>query len=325
MSRRENWVRMPKEPAAPWYKLGCYERFVGMQLVMQLDAHDGTGEGLLDASVTRIVRGSIQDRNERQRVRKAVARLQDLGLVFEHGGLVYVLYSHKAWAKHRALGERLAEERLAAGKPAVGDVEEGVSKKARVAGKASAAKRALNPANDNATPAAERCASVDPALTQRWSQNDLNSENHSTPMRRERERLNQSTACSGGEPPAAASPAAVIPLQKAKRKPRAKTPLDRARALALELFNQHYAPRHGGVRSWVGYNLLTPLVGCFMDPEGNFQRERFERTVTAFLDDPRWSAPGERGHGLDVFVWKHSKYARAAAPQIDRSYLEHVL
>ncbi len=322
MSRRENWVRMPKEPAAPWFKLGCYERFVGMQLVLQLDAHDGTGEGLLDASVTRILRGNIQDRNERQRVRKAVAKLQDLGLVFEHGGLVYVLYGHKAWMEHRELGERLAEERLAAGKPAVGDVDEGVSKKARAAGKASAAKRAQKPANDNAQPAAERCASVDPALLQRWSQNDLTSENRSTPVRRERERVKQSTTCSGDAQPSAAPPPPVICIEEerakrekqAPKRARRKTPLDQARAALVAAFGELFEAKYPGRKSLPKrQDLLTIAAKSFQRPDGTLDDVRARAAMRAFLNDGWWTAQSSRpGHSFDAWAKHYERYETLA-------------
>lgn len=308
MSRRENWVRLPRERAAAWSKLGLVEQLLATELLRNLDCYEGPVRGDLESHITLAMRGSVRG-HDRQRFRRAVATIREAGLLFERDGLIYLLYDEATWREHHHLAPAYVAPSQSPKKVRTSLVTN------------EAQSRPAKAANDNG----RRTRTVREVIAKCDSETQLSIDNHSTRIPRERERLNQSTACSGGEPPAAASPAAVIPLQKAKRKPRAKTPLDRARALALELFNQHYAPRHGGVRSWVGYNLLTPLAGCFMDPEGNFQRERFERTVTAFLDDPRWSAPGERGHGLDVFVWKHSKYARAAAPQIDRSYLEHVL
>ncbi len=107
---------------------------------------------------------------------------------------------------------------------------------------------------------------------------------------------------------------AATPPKPKPRRTRKRVPLDDARDATLEVFNAHYAPRHGGVRSNLTFGLLTALARCYMREEDNtFMRERFEAVVIAFLADPYWRTSG-RGYGLEVLVFHHGKYVTAGTP-----------
>lgn len=135
----------------------------------------------------------------------------------------------------------------------------------------------------------------------------------------------------GAAPPSAAPPPVIsIDEERAKRaaptppkkRTRKKTPLDRAREQAVEIFNRHYTPRFG-TAAWVGYNLLTPLASGFMRDDGTFKHEHYEQVVLAFLADPYWGqehyGKPARGYGLDVLAFHRNRYdaqlARAATAQ----------
>lgn len=308
MSRREAWVRMPKEPAAPWFHFGLYERAVGMQLLMHLDDSHEPVAGDLEATVTRILRCSIEDRNERRRVRQAVKNLQEAGLVFEHEGLVYVLYDARMWAKYRELGQRLAAERKAAAVPPAGAVQEDVSKRAR------------RPANDNARVRAERVPTVFPPC----SHEPASARNDSAQALGERERVKQSTTCSEREQPSAAPLGAqIVPLQRAKRT-RRKGPLDHARDGLVVLFGECFEAKYPGRASLPKrQDLLTIAAKTFQRPDGTLDADRARRTMRAFLDDGWWTAqPSRPGHSFDAWA-KHTERYETHADR-DRAAVQGV-
>ncbi len=316
MSRRENWVRMPKEPATPWFRHGVYAHFIAMHLVQELDAHDGRAEGMLEVSVQRALRGLIQNRNERLRVRKAVAALQDEGLIFEHAGFVYVLYSPQAWSAYRELGQQVARERLAAGIPAAGAVPEALSQKRRHAANASVSHRGTSAANDNArdaTPAEQVAAPV-------LRPNRVSAGNSTTPIPREREREKKERSTISPVQPAAAPPTVVAIGEAKQPRARGKRPpnrLDRAKLRVEAMFHERYQREVGTrVASTLSFRQKVDLQRVTLAYSelvtGELDEALLGAAMDAYFADP-WRRTPDRtglapGFSLGSFLANHAKY-----------------
>lgn len=110
--KNDETCAVASRPATVWASLGLMAELVALQMVVALDCNDGPVPGRLDAVIDLIALRTVRGR-ERQNIRRAAQKAREAGLVFEHEGLVYILYSETQWRRHGALGEQVAsEERL---------------------------------------------------------------------------------------------------------------------------------------------------------------------------------------------------------------------
>lgn len=296
MSRAvDPWSKAPRESAAVWSKLSTYDEMVGLRLVVVLDCAEHPIPGRLPDVIERVLRGAGKGR-ERQHISRAIARIRRLGLLFEHEGQVFLLYSETMWRRYRALGEHYA-----------------------------AKTPVLTVVRDEAPN--EHRASTEETLNEhrRDIESELSVEYCSTPtLQRERERdLRESTTCSVETPPAAAPPPpasqperkpkpeerqevsgefALDPVTelrpklaqaKPKTRTRARQPLDEPRDLAVRIFNEMWRPTRGQGATWVPhkkqFGLITAMVQSYLHPDGKTLNETlFRRAVLAFLGEESW-------------------------------------
>jgi hypothetical protein len=284
----ETWSKTPREAAHVWSGRGMttYDQFVAVDLLVYLDCGAGPVPGDLEAAIERGMKGRING-HERQNYKRAIARMRARGLLFEHEGQIYLLYSETVWRQFRTLAEQYAEK-----KPVLTLVRKPAARGVAVAAEPTRSQREVD---------AQWC-----------SENELTSRNHSTqgPRERERETLRANTACSAVPPPTAAPPPATpdpvtevrpkIPEAKpgpAKvKRTRAPQPLDAPRDRAVELFNEIWSPTRGQGTKWAPrgpeFGLLTAMVQCYLAPDGTLNEPTYRLAVRAFVTDASWQRFG---------------------------------
>ena len=281
MSLADPWLPIPRHRAAAWAQLDYFDSLLAMDLLTVIGSKERAPVPLAVFEANLFKRLGIGAKN-RKRARLGLARMKAAGLLFEHEGETYLLYSETMYRKHRALGE---------------------SKRPQME----------TPANDNAAAAAQsvsrQSAVSEPSVSR---QNEVTARIHSLRLsiERERETERENTTCSTAAPPAAAPPPPTADpvtetrptLAKAARR-RAPQPLDAPRERAVALFNELWSPTRGQGATWAprgtDFGLLTAMVRCYLHPDGTLNESLYRLSVRAFLREESW-----RNYG----GWKPQKF-----------------
>jgi hypothetical protein len=319
--KNDAWSAVARQPAAIWNQLPALAGLVALRLVAALDCHDGPVPGELDALVGIAMCGTVAGR-ERKNLRAALQKARDAGLIFEHEGQVYVLYSETLWRRYRALGKQVAQAAHAVPAPVApppppppppvapeqvavvatppantNAVAESVASPSRV----KAARLRLVGKSPAGRQSGRQSANGRPTVGQySCTQLELSAGNHSGQVLGERERERETdTAC-----PVPAAPAPVASLAKVRT--RKQTEADVLRDRVVEIFNQEYQPLHH-IRAVPGrgdYALLALTTQSYC-PEGALDEALVRKSVRAYLNDPSWRNFG--GYNLRSWATHHAR------------------
>lgn len=293
------WSKAPREAAAVWYAPGVstFDRMVALDLVVALDGALGPVPGHLDAVINRAICGTV-NRRERQNYRRAIARMQARGLLFEHDGMVYLLYSEAMWRAHRSLSEEHAT-------PVLKVVRQPVAE------------------------SAERDVNRD---VNRDIKVELSARNSSTPISGERERSERVKTLSvpGGpsDPPSGVHKRPSLVKTTPPRKPSAAHAANRT---VERIFNEEYLRRNPDrpASTTKDFPLLGRVATAYRSrgPDGSLglvDERRLRGSIQRFLSDLFWVKPTGRmsappGHSLHAWMRNHERYDNGMAREDERA------